>query len=72
MKQLTSGGVPLLVNVACWLRMSAYDLDIMHFVLFSGVFHIEVRGLVIFVFCELTGIATPHTRESNPIIYKIP
>ena len=38
MKKLTSGGVPLLVIVACWLRMSACDLD-MHFVVFSGVFH---------------------------------
>ena len=71
MKQLTSGGVPLLVIVACWLRLSAFDLD-MPFVVFSGVFHIEVRGLVIFVFCELTGIATLHARESNPKVYKIP
>ena len=39
MKQLTSGGVPLLVIVACWLRMSACDLD-MPFVVFSGLFHI--------------------------------
>ena len=70
MKQLTSGGVPLLfkekvVIVACWLRMSACDLD-MPFVVFSGVNHILVRGLVIFVLCELTGITTPHARESNP------
>ena len=39
MKQLTSGGVALLVIVACWLQMSACDLD-MPFVVFSGVFHI--------------------------------
>ena len=39
MKQLTSGGVPLLVIVACWLRISTCDLD-MPFVVFSGVFHI--------------------------------
>ena len=51
--------------------MSACDLD-MPFVVLSGVFNIKVRGLVIFVFCELTGIATPHARESNPKIYKIP
>ena len=37
--------------------MFACDLD-MPFIVFSGVFHIYVRGLVIFVFCERTGIAT--------------
>ena len=39
---------------------------------FSGVFHVEVRGLMIVVFCERTGIVTPHARvRSNPKKYKI-
>ena len=27
---------------------------------------------MIFVFCELSGIATPHARESNPKKYEMP
>ena len=45
--------------------MFACDLD-MPFIVFSGVLHIQVRGLVIFAFCDRTGIATPHARGSNP------
>ena len=55
----------------CWLRMSACDLDNTYFFLLCSPEYSP--GLVIFVFCERTGIATPHARGSNPknIKYKI-
>ena len=57
MKQLTSGGVPLLVIVACWLQMSACDLD-MTFAVFAGVFifKLEVWGFS----CSVNSVASQH------------